>query len=546
MARQTGTLLALLLLLVATGSVVLGRPSKNVLAVCNYGLVDVADWTSQTQAGGGHVWAIVIKGVPNPVPTLDKALSEFYQLHMRVVEEYHTPPGICSMSAVIKPQSTHLVVACPSKPPLISALQEDLKRRYGAANIIAMPNIVVRAKQLPLEQANAPYHLDRLDNRTRTYDQTFHYGNTANTVDVYIFDTGIRATHQDIAGRVQFFFDYVDNDNVGGLDCDGHGTHVASLVGGSHYGVAKSANLIDVRVLDCQGDGSVATILEAIVDVCHEAPVSHRGIINLSLAAHLGNATLRNELEQVMNSQISQCGLVFVAAAGNEEQDACTYWPAYTQHVLAVAATDSLDRLAPFSNFGACVNIAAPGVGIIGAGAASNDAFVELSGTSQAAPLFSGALAVYWQARAQIFGPDAGYAAAASLIADASTLAIVGVRPIPPPKIVFLNAFIGLIPPPTPPPPSPPTSSSPTPPPSIVPSVTPPSPPPPLPPPTPTPSSSSPPPQEPQPAPFPPMEEPPMPPPDGQQEEPPVPSGRHDASKRLSLILTQVSVLVLL
>src|ERR1051325_11660926 len=106
-------------------------------------------------------------------------------------------------------------------------------------------------------QTNPPWGLDRIDQRNRPLSGTYTYNWTGSGVRVYVIDTGIRTTHSQFGGRASNVFDAFGGS---GADCNGHGTHVSGTVGGSTYGVAKSALLRGVRVLDCNGSGSTSGV----------------------------------------------------------------------------------------------------------------------------------------------------------------------------------------------------------------------------------------------------------------------------------------------
>jgi subtilisin family serine protease len=236
-------------------------------------------------------------------------------------------------------------------------------------------------------QTNPPWGLDRIDQRNRPLSATYTYNWTGSGVRAYIIDTGIRTTHTQFGSRASNVFDAFGGN---GADCNGHGTHVAGTVGGSTYGVAKSALLRGVRVLDCNGSGSTSGVIAGVdwVRVNHIAPA----VANMSLGGGVSSA-----LDTAVNN-LSNAGVTIAVAAGNSNANACNSSPARAANAITTGSTTTTDARSSFSNFGTCVDIFAPGSGILSAYFTSNTATATLSGTSMASPHVAGVAALYKQA----------------------------------------------------------------------------------------------------------------------------------------------------
>lgn len=271
--------------------------------------------------------------------------------------------------------------------------------------------------------------LDRIDQRGLPLDRSYTYQSDGSVTTVYVIDSGIRTTHVDFEGRASVGVDYV-GDGIDGQDCNGHGTHVASTIGGREYGVAKNVALVSVRTLNCQGTGTWSNIIAGIdwVTANHQSPA----VANMSLGG-TGNTAVDRA---VVNSIAS--GVSYVVAAGNGNADACGSSPARAAGTITVAATSSADSRATFSNYGRCVDLFAPGVDIRGASRNSNTASTLLSGTSMAAPHVAGLAAMYRNAN-----PLATPAQVRSAIVDnATTARVVDPGPGSPNRLAFVG-FVG-------------------------------------------------------------------------------------------------------
>lgn len=267
---------------------------------------------------------------------------------------------------------------------IIELLPED------AAKLSQSPNVAFVELDTPISisdtQTPTPaWGLDRIDG---IFDNSFSYPASAgDNVRVYVFDTGVAGDHPDLAGRVTRGFDVIGSDQAN-TDCHYHGTHVAGTIAGTSFGLAKKATIIPLRVLGCTGSGSTTGILRAINWVMASHPAGTPGVANLSLGG------MRNQSFNTAIAAMIDKGITTVVAAGNSRADACGYSPASTPEAITVGATDRFDTRASFSNFGDCVDIFAPGVGIASANAKNYTSPVLLSGTSMASPHVAGVAAL--------------------------------------------------------------------------------------------------------------------------------------------------------
>ena len=236
-------------------------------------------------------------------------------------------------------------------------------------------------------QSNPPWGLDRIDQRNRPLSATYTYNFTGAGVRAYVIDTGIRTTHTQFGGRASNVFDAFGGS---GADCNGHGTHVAGTIGGSTYGVAKSSLPRGVRVLDCNGSGSNSGVI-AGVDWVRQNFIAP-AVANMSLGGGASSA-----LDTAVNN-LSNAGVAIAVAAGNSNANACNSSPARAANAITVGSTTTTDARSSFSNFGTCLDLFAPGSGILSSWVSSDTATATLSGTSMASPHVAGVAALYKQA----------------------------------------------------------------------------------------------------------------------------------------------------
>ncbi|MFI9344275.1 S8 family peptidase [Streptomyces sp. NPDC052773] len=316
-----------------------------------------------------------------------------------------SPTAIKDSYIVTLKKGTGLKAASSQGKALIQRYGGSVKKTFGAAlngytatlseaeakRLAADPAVAAveqnQRVSIDATQSNAPWGLDRIDQTSLPLSGTYTYPDTAGTgVTAYVIDTGVRITHSQLTGRAFNGYDAVDGDTTA-QDGNGHGTHVATTIAGSTYGVAKKAKIVAVRVLNNSGSGTTAGVIAGIdwVTKNHSGP----SVANMSLGGGVSTT-----LDTAVRNSIAS-GVTYAVAAGNSNANASSFSPARVAEAITVGATTSTDARASYSNYGSALDIFAPGSSITAGWHTSDTATNTISGTSMATPHVAGAAAVY-------------------------------------------------------------------------------------------------------------------------------------------------------
>lgn len=249
------------------------------------------------------------------------------------------------------------------------------------------------------------FALDRIDQRDLPLDQTYSHSATGNGVTVYVFDGGVSTTHPELEGRVRVGFSGFPGD---AKLCNPHGTAVAGAIAGSTLGVAPNAEIVDVKMVQCE---RLRGTIKAIVDGARWVIEDHRRHPGPAVAnwSFIADTSSRVPALDTAVKELRAAGIAVVVSAGNLEIDACRVSPGNSDGTIVVGASGvssertrdgtmrNIDRRSPGTAYGSCIDVYAPGDSVL---LPSFDRdfspITQLwNGTSMSAGYVSGAAALY-------------------------------------------------------------------------------------------------------------------------------------------------------
>jgi len=248
------------------------------------------------------------------------------------------------------------------------------------------------------------FALDRIDQRGLPLDHVYRHTGTGRGVTVYVFDGGVSMDHPELVGRVRRGYTAFPDDPA---ICNAHGTAVAGAIAGRTLGVAPEAQIVDVKMVQCE---KLRGTIKGIVDGAHWAIQDHKqhpgpAVANWSFIAD--TAARIPSLDSAV-AELRAAGIPVVVSAGNVDINACRVSPGNAEGTIVVGATalerpsdrvdgDPIDRRAPGTAWGPCVDVYAPGDSVLLPSLDKDlSPTVQLwNGTSMSAGYVSGAAALY-------------------------------------------------------------------------------------------------------------------------------------------------------
>jgi len=294
-----------------------------------------------------------------------------------------------------------------SRPGLASttpSLADSAKNEMTGSSMYSLASSSARSTAI-YSSSTISFALDRIDQHGMPLDHTYRHPGTGKGVTVYVFDGGVSTTHPELAGRVRVGYTaFPDDPKI----CNAHGTAVAGAIAGATLGVAPDAEIVDVKMVQCE---KLRGTIRAIVDGARWTIEDHKlhpgpAVANWSFIAD--TASRIPALDSAVN-ELRANGIPVIVSAGNLEIDACKVSPANAQGTIVVGAsavtTETLpngvkqmvDRRSPGTAFGACIDLYAPGDSVLLPSLDRDLAPITQlwNGTSMSAGYVSGAAALY-------------------------------------------------------------------------------------------------------------------------------------------------------
>ncbi|RGP66200.1 hypothetical protein FLONG3_8929 [Fusarium longipes] len=254
-------------------------------------------------------------------------------------------------------------------------------------------------KRDEVNQTPSTWGLGTISHRKKGFTNYYYHKSSGSDSYAYVVDSGVRTTHKEFQGRAKRGWTAFRKDHTDRL---GHGTHVAGILIGKTYGVAKKAKVISVKVF--QGDSADLSVIMAGIEWAVNDIIKKKrqefSVINLSLGVNGVSAALNDIIKNA-----AKAGVIVVVAAGNQGKPAKMTSPASAPQAITVGAIDSNWKIPSWSNYGSVVDVLAPGVDIISASWLSDTGTYIEDGTSMACPHVAG-LVLYAQSVYGIVGVD--------------------------------------------------------------------------------------------------------------------------------------------
>lgn len=293
---------------------------------------------------------------------------------------------------VYRPPNPGFSVRLPREPDRAKTALEFIRSLPEVAFLEADQVGKYDTIQPPNPPGAPPRGLDRIDRRLVLQNGTYTYSETGAGVDAYVIDSGVRISHDEFGGRATNAFTVAGADFS---DCFNHGTHVAGIIGGETFGVAKAVAIHNVRV------GAAGTCVPTTANVRAgvqfvTADATPPAVANISIGLPV-SATLNADVAALVAANVT----VTVSAGNGNGADACNQSPAAEPSAITVGNTDPTDDTrAASSNIGPCIDLFAPGEDILSASRTSDTATTTSSGTSMASPHVAGVAARYLETHA--------------------------------------------------------------------------------------------------------------------------------------------------